>query len=409
MSRTSDTLRVRLGAVTVGHLLLGENDRSTWVPDTLWVHMPDRPVLGQQFEDAPANRYTKHVRLPPFFSNLLPERESPLRRRIAEAVGVKIDRESRLLAHVGLDLPGAVIVEPVDASPVPPPMAEMDGEPARDDTLGSRLRFSLAGVQLKFSMLRQDKALIYPASGRGGNWLVKLPHPRYPDVPQNEGSVMSWAAACGFEVPPHLVVEADALEGLPEPLLRSVSHAFAIARYDRTPNGRVHQEDFAQVGGLYPEAKYDGNYETVARRLLVLCGREDAIDFVRRLAFVVASGNNDAHLKNWSLIYPDGIHPRLAPVYDQVSTLPYHEMDRKLALRLGGVDAFETVGISTFERFARRVGLDEREVSAAVEETWLKARDAWTSIADAAPASLRAALAEHWQTVPMLRQLGWRG
>src|SRR5690606_33999253 len=105
-------------------------------------------------------------RLPPFFSNLLPE--GHLRDYLAGKAGVKRDREFFLMAVLGADLSGAVVVQPVDAagqddSPLqaeaPPPDAPADGI----------LRFSLAGVQLKFSAVMETSGgLTIPAQGIGG-------------------------------------------------------------------------------------------------------------------------------------------------------------------------------------------------------------------------------------------------
>jgi serine/threonine-protein kinase HipA len=62
-------------------------------------------------------------------------------------------------------------------------------------------------------------------------------------------------------------------------------------------------------------------------------GEEALVEFIRRLVFNAAIGNADMHLKNWSLIYPDGRTPALAPGYDFVSTVRYID-DRSLALSI---------------------------------------------------------------------------
>ena len=79
---------------------------------------------------------------------------------------------------------------------------------------------------------------------------------------------------------------------------------------------------------------------------------------VRRLVFLVLSGNGDAHVKNWSLIYRDGVHPRLSPAYDLLNTTAFVRND-DLGLRLGEKKAFEEITVSTFLRFAQRAGLDK--------------------------------------------------
>jgi serine/threonine-protein kinase HipA len=122
---------------------------------------------------------------------------------------------------------------------------------------------------------------------------------------------------------------------------------------------RVHIEDFAQILGLYPEQKYASyNYETLANLVYKLAGESELDEFIRRLVFVIASGNGDAHLKNWSLIYPDGVNARLAPAYDFVSTIQY-KADDQLALNLARSKRWQDVTRESFLRLARKIGDDE--------------------------------------------------
>ena len=64
-----------------------------------------------------------------------------------------------------------------------------------------RYGFSLAGVQPKFSMRHDGKALALPATGKGGDWIVKLPDRRFPHVPENEYSMLTWAKRSGIDIP----------------------------------------------------------------------------------------------------------------------------------------------------------------------------------------------------------------
>jgi ABC-type glutathione transport system ATPase component len=80
---------------------------------------------------------------------------------------------------------------------------------------------------------------------------------------------------------------------------------FAIRRYDRVKGYRVHQEDFAQLTNTPPDKKYDHiTYEQMGVLALSLLGEEGLREYLSRLLFMVASGNADAHLKNWSIYYP---------------------------------------------------------------------------------------------------------
>lgn len=133
---------------------------------------------------------------------------------------------------------------------------------------------------------------------------MKLPDVRYADVPTNEFATMKLARAVGIDVPDVVLVHRDELPALPAHAWPcSEELAFAIARFDRAPDGqRIHIEDLAQVRGFYDHAKYTGSFETVGALIYRNRDVDSLREFVRRLTFNVLVGNGDAHLKNWSLI-----------------------------------------------------------------------------------------------------------
>ncbi|QRK06536.1 type II toxin-antitoxin system HipA family toxin [Archangium violaceum] len=396
-------LEVRLGEVHVGTLTLLPDEVSEFVISEEYRQRYPRPVLGQFFEDDLTRRHHSRMRLPPYFSNLLPE--GPLRELIAEREGVSKHREFFLIARLGEDLPGATMVTPaapldwnaIGSSETTEPTLPHEQEP---------IRFSLAGVQLKFSMLRRDRGMTLPMGGRGGDWIVKLPDNRYDHVPENEYSMMRWASAAGINVPEIILVPVADLQGLPEGIQLREDTAFAIRRFDRpAPGHRIHMEDMAQVLGLYSDEKYKRyNYETVAKVLLNVAGPKALQEFLHRLVFIIASGNGDAHHKNWSLLYPDGVHAELSPAYDLVSTIQYMPNDT-LALNLARSKRFKDVTMASFERLARKLEVPAHfvitEVKLAVEATlqlWSDLR-AELSI----PESFKQRIEAHWKTVPLLQ------
>ena len=394
-------LEVRLGTTHVGTLTLLADDRSEFVLSEDYRQRYPRPVLGQTFEEEPLRRHTSRMRLPPFFSNLLPE--GALRKLIAEKDGLSQQREFFLIARLGEDLPGAVVVTP--RAPLPWELAHTPAEtPSTRVPEPEQLRFSLAGVQLKFSMLREGRGMTLPMSGQGGDWIVKLPDNRFDHVPANEFSMMTWARATGIEVPELELVRVADLHGLPEGLPLREDQAFAIRRFDRpTPGHRVHMEDMAQVLGLYSDEKYDKyNYETVAKILLNVAGPDSLHEFLRRLVFIIAIGNGDAHHKNWSLLYPDGLHARLSPAYDLVSTLPYMPNDT-LALNLARSKRFNEVSSQGFERLARKLDLESAEVLRTVKAAVEATRQAWGELRTQLPLPepFKQRLERHWETIPL--------
>src|SRR5439155_8665854 len=101
-----------------------------------------------------------------------------------------------------------------------------------------------------------------------------------------------------------------------------------------------------------------GNFETVSALTYRQRDVEALREFVRRLTFNTLISNGDAHLKNWSLIYPDRRIPTLSPAYDLVSTAFYKVGDREedLGLKFGNSRRFEKVNLYGFRRLEERLG-----------------------------------------------------
>src|SRR5205807_418045 len=125
-----------------------------------------------------------------------------------------------------------------------------------------------AGVQLKFSaVMEASGGLTVPAGGMGGSWIVKLPSARFAAVPENEFVMLELARRVGIAMPPNRLIDMAKIKGLPEETRTTGGTALAVQRFDRVPGGDpVHMEDFAQVFGLYPDAKYGHrSYANTAR------------------------------------------------------------------------------------------------------------------------------------------------
>ncbi|WP_240359200.1 type II toxin-antitoxin system HipA family toxin [Pyxidicoccus trucidator] len=397
-------LDVRLGDLHVGTLTLLADERIEFIISEEYRQRHPRPVLSQSFEDDLTRRHVSRMRLPHFFSNLLPE--GPLRELIAEREQVSRQREFFLIARLGEDLPGAIVVRPSGVLSLGEPGPIEEPRPASTDQEQEPLRFSLAGVQLKFSMLRKDRGMTLPSAGRGGDWIVKLPDNRYDHVPENEFSMMTWARAAGIAVPEVTLVKVADVEGLPAGITLREDLAYAIRRFDRPePGRRIHMEDMAQVLGLYSDEKYKKyNYETVANVILKVAGLDALHEFLRRLVFITAIGNGDAHHKNWSLLYPDGTHAALSPAYDLVSTIQYMTGDT-LALNLAKSKRFEDVSLDSFERLARKLELSPDDVLPVVKAAVSATLDTWSSLHPDLPLSAesRQRIEAHWKRVPLLK------
>jgi serine/threonine-protein kinase HipA len=335
-------------------------------------------------------------RVPVFFSNLLPE--GPLRDYLAKRAQVNPDREFFLLAVLGADLPGALVVAPLEGDEQSSEPHDALDDETRDDSHGGEepLRFSLAGVQLKFSaVMEASSGLTIPAGGLGGSWIVKLPSARFKAVPENEFVMLELARRIGISVPENKLIDMASIKGLPEQAHTVESMALAVKRFDRLPDGAsVHMEDFAQVFGEFPSNKYKfHSYANLAAVLWAEIGEDAVREFVRRLVFTVVIGNADMHLKNWSLLYPDRRTPALSPGYDFVATLPYIPNDT-LALSFGDSRSLSEITPEQMRRFADTARIPASPLWKIAVETAERSAESWKTLeqADVLPKDLRESI-----------------
>jgi serine/threonine-protein kinase HipA len=373
-------LEVRLYDLPIGTLTHVQGDRTLFAFNPEYVADPARPILSLAFKDSFGELITRFQPVqrvvPPFFSNLLPE--GPLRRYLAQKAGVNAGREFFLLWMLGHDLPGAVTVHPVAGDALPPGL----NEALPDTGLRDALRFSLAGVQLKFSALQNgDKyaGLTIPNEGVGGSWIVKLPSQQFSGVPENEFSMMTLAGLMGMDVPDLELIDLDRIAGLPEGVGELRGQAMAIRRFDRSAKGSIHMEDFAQIFDLYPDDKYEkATYRTIAKVIGIEVGDAGVAEFVRRLVFSTLIGNADLHLKNWSVLYPDRVTPILSPAYDLLSTIPYLP-DDKAALKYSRTKLMAELSVDELKHLAAGARLSEKLVLDVARETVDRFKDAWAA------------------------------
>lgn len=378
---SADALEVRLNDQKVGVITALGGDQSIFSFDDDYADDPDRPTLSLSFKGERGGLLRDHrptqTRLMPFFSNLLPE--GALRDYLAKRAGLKPMREYPLLEVLGPDLPGAVTVRPLGEGVLGDDDEEGDAEQADGAAGQGALRFSLAGVQLKFSAVEKTQGgLTISASGRGGDWIIKLPSVRFRGVAANEYAMMSLAKAMGMDIPDVELVPLDQIEGLPEGIGRFEEDAFAVRRFDRAEDGsRIHIEDFAQVFGVYPAEKYDrGSYRYLAKVLWLETGEVGVREFIRRLVFNTLIGNADMHLKNWSLIYRDGRTPELSPGYDFLSTTVYIP-DENAAMKYARTKRVDEFSLDELTYMAARAGLPEALVRDTAIEAVDRFHDVW--------------------------------
>lgn len=404
------TLGVGLNGKIVGYLSQTTNGQIAFRFTDSYLTLPNRPVLSQSFEDDLSRTYYGRNRLlPSFFANLIPE-HGALRDLIESNLEVSPGDDLALLEAVGRDLPGAVEIVRVDGDDLPVQNSLEVSAYVEDheDALKNKepgLRFSLAGVQMKFSVLRDPHRITLPASNQDGEWIVKLGSVRFPFTVENEYAIMQWAMSAGFDVPECHLQDAETVSGSLRKHTDFGDRVFVIRRYDRQAGRRIHQEDFAQVTNLRPELKYDHiKYEQCGGLVKQLLGDDAYYEFIRRLTFIIASGNADAHLKNWSLLYLDSQYPSLAPMYDQVCTVAWPELCSELALKLAGTKNWFALELRRFELLAERAGANPTKTTKTVQETLAQLVDVWNNsqVSALLPLPHSQSLQNFWGRVPLL-------
>jgi serine/threonine-protein kinase HipA len=392
-----NALSVRLQGHQIGVIARLAGDRQLFAFAQSYIDDPQRPTLSLSFKTSTGGLGTNFRpvgrRVPVFFSNLLPE--GHLRDYLTKRADVNPEREFFFLAVLGADLPGALVVEPLEGdlrSFMPDGTGDDD---VHDAGHGGEepLRFSLAGVQLKFSaVIEASGGLTIPAGGRGGSWIVKLPSARFKALPENEFAMLELARRVGISIPENKLIEVSSIKGLPEEANRVGGKALAVKRFDRLPDGGlVHMEDFAQVFGEFPNNKYKfHSYANIAAVLWAEIGEKAVIEFVRRLVFTVVIGNADMHLKNWSLLYPDQRQPALSPGYDFVATLPYLPGD-KLGLSFGNSRSLSEITPDQMRRFADAARIPASPLWKIAVETAERTAESWKTLehADVLPKDLK--------------------
>lgn len=387
----TDTLEVRLNGrgrrpTRVGLLTRDEAGNVLFAVDQAYIELgPRRPLLsvawhvpGDEAETIRRLRTSqdKQARmgaLPAWFSNLLPE--GALRDMVERGMKTGRTSEFDVLGRLGRDLPGAVIVGDGGAD-------DLDLRNADSDIPPSKLRFSLAGVQLKFSSTRRGDRLTLPAQGETGDCIIKLPNKNYEHLPEAEFLAMKLAESAGVSIADCELMPSSVVQDIPRKLIPG-PNILAVRRFDRAAHERVHIEDFAQILGAVGEQKYTrANEETVIHLVEKFStdGRVAVTEAIRRVVVDYLIGNTDAHLKNWSFIYPQANQISLSPAYDIVATHLVNPADTSMALKLHGTNDARIVTAERFGKIAKYVGFAPDKMTQFVRSVVVQAAEAWSSI-----------------------------
>lgn len=401
-------LQLSIHGVLVGYLAGFKNGRNVLSIADSFKNNPERPTFSlithhrfPKSAELLEQPWARKQRLHPVLSNLLPE--GSLRELIAQALKVHVENEFHILSYLGEDLPGAIEALPMEPDDVPNSVLNTHGKAkaVKFKKNAQENKFSLAGVQMKFSMKETDGRYNLSKGDALGDWIIKTPSTKHKFVPLNEYTAMSLAGLVGVNIPEIKLVELDMLDNLPQINLPDEKEAFAIKRFDRADDQRIHMEDFAQILVKYPHQKYSSaNYENIGKVIYDYSGDGlvDAQQFARRLLVNILVANGDAHLKNWSFLYPDKITPRLSPAYDIVTTSVYIDNEIQYALNLSKTKEWYVVSMAHFESWSTSSGIPWRAIKPHLDDTLSKARQLWPEALSALPMDdeHKMGLRAHW-------------
>jgi serine/threonine-protein kinase HipA len=202
------------------------------------------------------------------------------------------------------------------------------------------VKMSLQGMQPKVSAVLRVNEGRMDIVDNDGRYIVKPPHLAYAELPENEALTMSLASTLDIEMPVHgLLLNADQ------------TRSYFIRRFDRAGWKKLPVEDFAQLSGGSRDTKYSSSMEMLVQIIDTHCTFPalERMKLLNRLLFVFLTGNEDMHLKNWSLITRED-KVEFAPGYDLLnSTLSTPGSREELALPLHGKKS--SLGAPDFWRY----------------------------------------------------------
>ena len=212
---------------------------------------------------------------------------------------------------------------------------------------------TVTGVQPKLSLgigniAQKDTPKKLTIMGIWGEYILKPPSERYESLPELEDLTMHLAQITGIQTVPHTLIR-----------LKSGELSYLTKRIDRKGKQKFHMEDMCQLTGKLTEAKYRGSYEQIGKAIVNYSEFPglDIINYFEQVIFSFLTGNNDMHLKNFSLFKNPVLGYKLSPAYDMVaSELVVEGDDEELALTLNGKK--KKIKKSDFEIAFRHFNID---------------------------------------------------
>ncbi len=215
-------------------------------------------------------------------------------------------------------------------SPTLKTLAPLDfsAEELRTEAMFRASKMSIQGVQPKLSAVLNIKGGRFEIVDKYGKYILKPQHHVFPELPQNEDLTMRLAASVGIEVPFHGLIWS-----------KDNSLTYFIKRFDRKGHkDKIAVEDFAQLAGMSRDTKYNYSMEKLVKLIDDYCTFPaiEKAKLFKLVLFNFLTGNEDMHLKNFSVIVRNG-KVELSPAYDLLNTTIVLKGDtEEIALSLKG-------------------------------------------------------------------------
>ncbi len=190
-------------------------------------------------------------------------------------------------------------------------LLDFTAEELRAEAMQRASRMSIQGVQPKLSAILNIKDGVFEIVDKNGRYILKPQHHIFPELPQNEDLSMRLAESIGIEVSLHgLIYSKDG------------SLTYFIKRFDRKgQKDKVAVEDFAQLAGMSRDTKYNYTMEKLVKLIDDYCTfpAVEKVKLFKRVLFNFLIGNEDMHLKNYSIIIRSA-KVELSPAYDLLNS-----------------------------------------------------------------------------------------
>ena len=298
-----------------------------------------------------------------YFGGLLPENPN-MRDLLSKKYKISRENDFKLLEAIGRDCAGAISFHQKSEPQLAEDFVEIKGQVLLDEELHRHLeelpyrpymgnRLSLAGAQEKTAVCLIDDKVALPDEDIPTTHIIKTALPKYAQSIQNEFICMNVAREVGIEVPNVEIRYANGIEFL------------LIERFDREfKDGKIRsilQEDFAQSLGVQSRDKYD---VTIKDCLWILnqttFPAKSKMEFVKRVVFNYLIGNTDAHSKNFSISFDNGVIG-FTPAYDLLCSSIY-DCNQRIAMKIGKGKYYKDIQDSDWELFAKDIDISQKIV-----------------------------------------------